>query len=152
MRILLVGESAPAGGTHYYRANSNLFTAVRDAVVRVYGASIPQGREFLDFAQSQGLWLVDLASEPVNHLARAERRRAVRAGIPRVARVIRASQPAVVVAMKTSIDGDVLEALAASGVNAKFVALPFPLMQWRPVFVSGLASVLRQDRRRRRTG
>jgi hypothetical protein len=47
-----------------------LFTAVRDAVARVYGASIPQGREFLDLARRQGVWLVDLASEPVNRLAR----------------------------------------------------------------------------------
>ena len=60
--MLLVGESAPAGGSHFYLANSNLFRGVRQAFVEVYGARTPEGEAFLRFFQEHGYWLVDRPS------------------------------------------------------------------------------------------
>lgn len=147
VRVLLVGESAPAGGTHYYFANSYLFSAVREAFVRVYGSVTPTGPEFLAFARDRGLWLVDLAAEPVNHLPAAERRRLVTAGANRVARQMRETEPAFVVAIKATIAGTVGDSVTQAGVRADVVSLPFPAMQWRGPFVDGLATVLRRARR-----
>lgn len=38
VRWLFVGESSPAGGTHFYRGDSNLFRATRAAFARALGA------------------------------------------------------------------------------------------------------------------
>src|SRR5688572_24876523 len=35
--LLFVGESAPAGGTFFYQADSNLFSAIHEACVRAFG-------------------------------------------------------------------------------------------------------------------
>jgi hypothetical protein len=144
--LLLVGESAPAGGTHYYLANSRLFGAVREAFVRVYGVNVPDGKDFLSFAQDHGLWLVDLAAKPVNRLSGSARSRPVAMGSKRVGRQIRETDPAFVVAIKATIFGDVRDCLAYANSRAEFVGLPFPVMQWRAAFVQGLATVLRRVR------
>jgi hypothetical protein len=146
VRVLLVGESAPAGGTHYYLANSILFSAVREAFVTVYGSRTPSGDDLLRFARDTGVWLIDLAVDPVNALDKDERRRLVRAGGSRVTRQIRQARPQVVVSIKATIAGAVGACVKASGISADFVALPFPVMQWRRPFVAGLATVLRRSR------
>jgi hypothetical protein len=43
--VLLVGESAPVGGNHYYLANSLLFLAIQEAARRVYGSHVPEGED-----------------------------------------------------------------------------------------------------------
>ena len=90
---LFVGESSPAQGTHFYRANSNLFRAVQAAFASAYGGAVPSGEAFLRYFAAKGCWLVDLADEPVNRLVAAERRAAVSAGIPRLAEMIGATKP-----------------------------------------------------------
>ena len=146
VEVLLVGESAPAGGTHFYRANSNLFRAVRAAFTRVYGARLPDGEEFLGFLRAHRYWLVDLADEPVNHLDRRLRRAAVQHGIPRLARTIRATKPGVIVVVLKSIEPSATAALRLSGCDAELVAPPFPTMGWGRDFDAGLARVVRRRR------
>ena len=54
VRLLLVGESSPAGGTHFYLANSNLFQATREAfVLALDETGIPSGGGFLEFFATQ---------------------------------------------------------------------------------------------------
>jgi hypothetical protein len=147
--VLLVGESAPAGGTHYYLANSRLFHGIVESTRRVYGNRVPDGEDFLAFAQHLGVWLVDLANQPVNDLDEERRRSIVRRGILRIANVIADSDPAFVVAIgKTRVAGPVADALERSGVEAEFVVAPFPTAWHRDEFVAGLARVLRRARRR----
>jgi hypothetical protein len=145
--VLLIGESAPAGGTHFYLANSNLFRGVRGAFARIYGRSVPDGDAFLLFFQRRGYWLIDLADEPVNRLDDQPRRQLVENGVRRVSKTIRESQPAVVVVVKKSIERQVRTALALSGQEADLIALPFPAMGWQSAFVEGLARVIRRARR-----
>ena len=147
VRALLIGESAPAGGTHFYLANSNLFRGVREAFARVYGRGVPDGDAFLLFFQHHGYWLIDLADEPVNRLDDQPRRHLVENGIRRVSKTIRASKPAVVVVVKKSIERQARTALALSGHEADLVALPFPAMGWQSAFAEGLARVVRRSRR-----
>lgn len=145
--VLLVGESAPAGGTHYYLANSRLFHAIREAAGRVFGRRVPEGEDFLTFAQGLGIWLVDLAAQPVNYMDADARRSIVRLGIPRVAKVISDCDPAFVVAIGvTYVVGPAGQALERSNVDAELVELPFPTAWQREAFVKGLARVLRRAR------
>ena len=52
---LFVGESSPAQGTHFYRANSNLFRATRAAYASALGEdAVPTGEAFLRFFADQG--------------------------------------------------------------------------------------------------
>jgi hypothetical protein len=142
--VLLVGESAPAGGTHFYFANSRLFSAVEEAARVMYGLLTPTGTRFLDFARERGLWLVDLADGPVNRLGRVDRRSFVQSGMSRVALQIREADPGFVVSLKATIAPTVADCVRRSGRSPVFVSLPFPVMQWRQPFVAGLAAVFRQ--------
>jgi hypothetical protein len=147
--VLLVGESAPAGGTHFYLANSRLFHAIAESTRRVYGRRVPEGEDFLAFAQHLGVWLVDLANQPVNDLDEETRRSIVRRGIPRIAKVIADSVPAFVVAIGTThVAGPAAQALERSNVEAELSVVPFPTAWHRDEFVEGLARVLRRARRR----
>jgi hypothetical protein len=46
------------------------------------------------------------------------------------------------VAIKATIDDEVRAAMEVAGVEADMLALPFPVRQWRAVFVRNLAEAL----------
>ena len=143
VRWLFVGESSPAGGTHFYRANSNLSRATHEAFVQAYGSGrVPHGSAFLGWFRDEGFWLVDLADRPVNRMDLPERTRAVGEGVQRLSELIRQTQPETIVAVKASIAGDVGHAIAAADWPGDLVELPFPVRQWRAVYIRKLAAVL----------
>lgn len=146
VKVLFVGESSPAQGTHFYRANSNLFRATRAAFARALGdENVPAGEAFLRFFRDRGCWLVDLADRPVNQLPADDRRTAVRAGVAGLAATIRAAQPERLVAVKRNIADSVREAIALAGAEGVSLhVLPFPVRQWTPEYEAGLAALLRE--------
>lgn len=145
--ILFVGESSPAQGTHFYRANSNLYRATREAFAAAHGDDdVPRGEAFLRYFRDHGCWLVDLADAPVNQLGNVERRAAVERGIARLAEVIRETAPIHVVAVKRDIAEPVRRAQALADAEAEVSVLPFPVRQWTSDYVEGLAEVLRAKR------
>ena len=153
VRTLFVGESSPAQGTHFYRANSNLFRATRDAYADALGSdAVPSGEAFLAFFRDQGAWLVDLADKPVNRLSDPDRRETVEAGVARLAEVIRSERPQRVVVVKRDIADAVRRALALTDMDAQVLVLPLPVRQWARVYKRDLsqflANTLASDRRR----
>jgi predicted HTH domain antitoxin len=143
VRTLMVGESSPAGGTHFYRANSNLFRAVRDAfVIALAPAAVPNGQAFLAFFAAQGYWLVDVADQPVNHLSGTARREAVEAGVTRLRETIEEAHPQTIIAVKATVGQSVREAAETAHVAAAVDVLPFPVRQWRAAFVERLAAIV----------
>lgn len=142
VRWLFVGESSPAGGTHFYRANSNLFRATQEAFAKALGADVPTGPAFLHAFRDRGCWLVDLASEPVNRLSDEARRAAVAAGRERLAQLIGDTRPERIVVVKASIATDVREAACAAGSEGEILELPFPVRQWKAEYVRRLAAAL----------
>jgi len=143
-RVLFVGESSPAGGTHFYRADSNLYRATREAFgVGLSVADPPEREAFLAWFQELGCCLVDLADHPVDRSAAAERTRAVDAGIPALARTIREVQPARVIVVLRRIAPAVRRAARDVEFDDRAIdVLPFPTRQWRPVYVDQLAGIL----------
>lgn len=145
VRRLFVGESSPAQGTHFYRANSNLFRATRAAFAEALGDDVvPPGEAFLRFFQDQGCWLVDLAEQPVNLMSGADRRRVVDEGVELLAQTVRDTSPETIVAVKRNIEEPVRRAISQAGAEGiPLVVLPFPVRQWRSSYEKGLAAILR---------
>jgi len=142
---LFVGESAPAGGTHFYRASSNLFRATQEAFALAFGPEvISDGPRFLRDFQDRGCWFVDLVDQPVNGLADEERQVLVSDGVAGLARTIADVQPEHVIAVRATIDDEVRAAMKVAGVEADLLALPFPVRQWRAVYVRKLTENLRR--------
>lgn len=147
VRWLFVGESSPAGGTHFYRADSNLFRATQTAFAQALGSEVPEGPAFLHWFRGWGGWLVDLADRPVNRLGPAERSTAVTAGVTRLAGTIRDERPAAIVCVKASIATQVRTAATTAGFTGTIVELPFPVRKWTATYIDGLAAALVADRR-----
>lgn len=144
VRTLFVGESSPAGGTHFYRADSNLFRATREAFAAAMGEdTVPAGPAFLHFFRDQGCWLVDLAERPVNRMRGRPRKDAVDQGVQQLAGLIAATHPERIVAVKASIASAVRKAASAAGFDGELVGLPFPVRQWRSVYIRELAAAMR---------
>ena len=143
-RVLFVGESSPAGRTHFYRADSHLYRATREAFgLGLNVAAPPEGDAFLAWFQAFGCWLVDLAERPVNRSAATERTRGVDAGIPALARTIREVQPARVLVVLRRIAPAVRRAARMAGIDDRNIdVLPFPTRQWRAIYVQQLAGIL----------
>lgn len=145
VRVLFVGESSPAQGTNFYRANSNLYRATQAAFADALGSdAVPTGEAFLRLFCSKGCWLVDLADRAVNQMGSKERRQTVKAGIPHLAEVIQATKPKHLVVIKRDIYGAVEQAIElAGGKRPQVLALRYPLRQWRAEFVRDLAALVR---------
>lgn len=144
--VLFVGESSASRATHFYRADTSLFRAMREAFAHALGPSIPDGPRFLREFQDRGCWLVDLVDRPVAQLPGHERRGAVDTGVAGLGSMIRDLRPARVVAVKSTIVAAVRRSVVLADSGAEVLALPFPVRQWRAVFIRDLAEALRRWR------
>src|SRR5436309_2778689 len=125
--LLLVGESAPAGGTFFYRKNSTLYFESQAA----FTAALPglfRSADFLEMFRLLGCYLDDLCLEPVNHLHDRERKQRRSEAEPRLARRLRRYRPKAVVAVgKTTAAPHVRAALERSDLeDVSFAEVPFP--------------------------
>jgi len=87
-----------------------------------------------------------VADRPVNRLPDAERRAAVAAGATGLPEIIRETAPDRIVAVKATIAPIVREAAERAEFSGEIVELPFPVRQWRKVYVRQLANRLLTDR------
>ena len=99
--MLFVGESPPASGRFFYRADSGLYRAVRQAFREAFPAL--RERDFLEAFKSSNCYLVDLCGKPVDHLSPAKRIQACRDAEPRLAKTLRRLHPEIVVTVVESI-------------------------------------------------
>ena len=148
VRVLFIGESPPSGGTFFYRANSKLYAATREA----FEAAIPALRredDFLDVFERLGCYLDDLCLKPVNDLdIRDPQRLAERSrGVAPLARRMKPLQPSVVCVAMKAIVPEVDQATERAKLDACREALPFPARH-RPQYVSGLTDLVKAWRRR----
>jgi hypothetical protein len=141
VRVLFVGESSPAGETHFYRGNSPLFRATRDAFQAGLGA--PLDAPFLEWFRDLGCWLVDLADAPFDELPAAEQSAAIDAAIARLTATLQDLRPERVVVVLRRIAPAVQEAADEAGLlELPINVLPYPTRQWRPVYIEELAGIV----------
>lgn len=145
--ILFVGESPPASGRFFYQANSGLYWAIK----KTFQAVLPDLRDtdFLDCFKYVGCYLVDLCAQPVDDMPSNARRRACRDSEPRLARIIRAVCPEIIVTVIRSIGGSVRRAEELAGWSGVHVELPYPgrwqrhRTEFRRILVALLREALR---------
>lgn len=133
---LIIGESPPANGTFFYRANSVLFEHLHRAFVARYGPNVGTGQEFLRWFQGQGWYLEDLSESPLNRAEPTARRVAVTAGEAQLAeRLADWNVPTVVLVTPLRIKRSVRRVLRAlDWTEVETYELPFPTYGLRSIF------------------
>jgi hypothetical protein len=144
VRILFVGEGPPASGRFFYRADSGLYRAIRDAFVQAFQSI--RNETFLESFRELGCYLVDLCGMPVDRLRDSARRRARIAGEPRLGETLRQLQPTVVITVAKSVAQNVERAEKLANWSGVSVTLPYPgrWLHHRAIFLKGLIPVLRK--------
>lgn len=132
----------PASGRNFYRADSGLYRAIREAFV----AANPMFDvdDFLAAFLDVGCYLIDLCREPVDCLPARDRRLACRASEAQLADAISDLRPRSVITVVRSIEVNVARALAKAHWNGPIVSRPYP-GRWsthKTVFVSSLRVAL----------
>lgn len=138
--VLFVGESAPASGDFFYRADSKLFDTIYAAFVTEYH-SIPNRERFLDYFRSFGCYLDDLCLISVNRLDKKLRRSLRKRAERYLALRMSVYRPRAIVPLLSSIAQHV--ASAAAQVDLSSAVMPH--VKWRDVVA--LVSCLRVLRR-----
>ena len=115
---LFIGESTPRTGTFFYEENSKLFYAMQKAFC---------GHEdFLEYFKSNGFYLDDLASEPINNLASKERAQLRRNSITSLSDRLKIYTPDAIVIVMRAIKPMVLKAMREAGLSYDPYCTPFP--------------------------
>lgn len=149
IRVLFIGESPPAGGSFFYRSNSNLFRRTQEAFAIVYDGECGQGTDFLQFFKSIGCYLDDLCLDPINDLDNsARRRRKHAAAVPSLAERIRSATPRAIVVVMLAISRNVQDAINIARIGRlSTYFLPFPAQGHQRRYVEGLVTTLQELRR-----
>jgi hypothetical protein len=122
--VLLVGESPPASGRHFYAANSGLYRAIRHAFVA--SQLLTDSEDVRDCFRDNGWLLRDLSPRPLNRLDDASRREAHRVGVVPLARAIRASCPEAIVVIVAGIGPHVRQAIQLAEWSGSYHEMPYP--------------------------
>jgi hypothetical protein len=142
VRLLFIGESPPASGRFFYRGDSGLYRAMRDAF-RTVDPSI-RDENFLTAFQAWGYYLVDLCAEPVDRLDAKSRKAACRAAENLLARAIARLRPDGIATVVRSIEGNVARAALRAPWTGPVLHLPYP-GRWyrnRDIFIEMLRPTL----------
>ncbi len=142
VEILFVGESAPAGGTFFYNADSILFRNTYEAFVKTVGKDFESNTVFLNFFKESGYYLDDLCLTPINHWDKKAKEKMREEGINPLSKRIRAYQPKTIIVVMKAIESHVLKAVEIAGLDVQFKTLPFPAQGWQREYVFNLIDVI----------
>ena len=145
VRILFVGESPPASGRFFYRENSGLYRAIREAFTKAF----PNRREqnLLKSFHDLGCYLVDLCQQPVDHLKKKSRRKAHLNSESSLSKSLRALRPEIIIVVVRSIARNVQRSEHRANWSGCHVELPYPgrWIRHRAAFIRQLVPILRQS-------
>ena len=138
VKVLFVGESAPAGGDFFYKGTGQVHREFR----RVLSPIIGTKPNFLTVFMAAGMYLDDLVLEPVNWLSRSERQAMHTSNVVSMTNRICEYQPLVVIAFMKAIRKPVEEAVTASGCNCPVYTVSFPGNGRQADFRAEIAAIL----------
>lgn len=127
VKVMLITEAIQPGKVFFYRKNSNVFRAVKEAFVQVFGEFESQ-EVFLTFFKAHGFYVDYLCADLINGLPAAVRQQARIAGIKPLSERLALLRPEVVITVMKVLEKEVLEAIQLSGVFsvAYTKAIAFP--------------------------
>lgn len=138
IKVLFVGESAPAGGAFFYKQTGQVHSQFRQALAPHIG----DHPTFIEAFQQAGFYLDDLVLEPVNWLSRSERKAIHVASVPSLVLRLKEYEAPLVVAFMKGIAAPVKAAIAASGTSCQFVVVPFPGNGRQGEFRSAMTAIM----------
>ena len=146
IRVLLIAESPPAGGTFFYAQNSNLAKYTEVAFRKAYElpGRIAMG-DFLEAFKAAGCYLDDLCLEPVNHMGAASRRKAWKCGVSLLSERLAAvsPKPKTIIPVMIAIASHIGQAAETAGLSKVLkAAIPFPTHGNQQRYVQGLSKLL----------
>lgn len=152
LRVLLIAESPPDPGSNdrrfFYSATLRADNLYRGVALAVYGhradVDTLDKPHVLELLRQDGYWLIDAVEHPVNKHSTAQRRAAIRNGLPQLVERCRVLAPSAgVIVCHTVVYAEAADALRRAGVRVLHdEALPFPLGNWRAQFVAGFRAAL----------
>jgi len=122
IKILFVGESAPAGGVFFYKGTGQVHNEFQKILAPIIGRSPSFIKAFCD----AGFYLDDLVLEPVNWLNASERKRLHNQNIASLAQRMSEYRPIAVVAFLKAIRLTVQEAAKRAGLTCPCHTVSFP--------------------------
>ena len=135
IRVLFIGESPPASGKFFYRENSTLYYATKEA--------FNNPSNFLIKFQNWGFFLDDLVLFPLNRFDDMKRKVERLDHQAELAARLMKYQPLAVVTVMKSIKSHVDTAIELAGLSVINYALPFPWSEhYRIQYVNGLRKLL----------
>jgi hypothetical protein len=150
VQILFIGESPPASGRFFYKADSGLYRAIRRTFLNAFPNV--ENTDFLAAFCDLGCYLVDLCGTPVDRLPTKQRIQVCNKGEIRLARTIMHLRPKVIVTIVRSIAENVRRAKESAGWEGLYLELPYP-GRWqshRIEFSKVLTPLLRRELRARK--
>jgi hypothetical protein len=127
IKILFVEEAVQPGNIFFYRKNSNVFRAVKEAFSQVFGG-FKGDEEFLVFFKENGCYLDYLCPVLINGLTIEFRKQVRTDGIKPLSERLALFQPKVVVTVMKVLEKEVNAAIELSGVTSvafrKAIAFP----------------------------
>ena len=142
IRLLFVGESAPAGGTFFYFGNSGFTNYTRQAFENGLGLKFESNLAFLDLFKESGCWLDDISQVSVNNLTRRERKSLLQDQTPDFAHRLREANPDYLIVTLKSIIPYVDAALGQVRTHPMVHYLPFPGNGHQRKYMEQLAEIL----------
>ncbi len=122
--MLFIAESPPASGRFFYRGDSGLYRAMREAF-QIADPSIGD-ETFLAAFQAAGCYLIDLCAEPVDALDSKSRQAAHRAAEASSSKAIAQMRPSTIATLLRSIEGNVASAISGANWSGRVIHLPYP--------------------------
>lgn len=120
VKVLYIGESAPAGGSFFYSAYSILYEAILEAYKEVF-PNCSDGQNFLRFFQRKGCYLEDLCHIPVNKMPIPQRKEERKKGIIPLSEKLKKLEPVAVIIVMQGIDEEVNQAIFLSEVHPLYI-------------------------------
>lgn len=138
IKVLFIGESAPAGGAFFYKQIGQVHGQFRHALAPHIGESPC----FVEAFKRAGFYLDDLVLKPVNWLSRSERKAIHAANVASLATRLRDYEAPLVVAFMKGIEAPVRASIEASRTTCKLHVVPFPGYGRQGEFQSAMKSIM----------
>jgi len=125
--MLFITEAVQPGNVFFYRKNSNVFRAVKEAFAQVFGG-FETDEGFLAFFKENGCYVDYLCPVLINGLPPEVRQQVRTDGIKPLSQRLALMQPKVVITVMKVLEKEVLEAVRLSGITSVLFtkAIAFP--------------------------